>query len=133
MAEEFPADHKDKIIIEKVTVDDTGTRLLVMVQTSRKVEAFVFERNDPPSLFIQFMSSNVYSGADPLQVVGIDPLKEIRYGYRNFKDATTNREPADNVTCCWDKAGGARHRRISAMEPTRTATEMTLCICIFYS
>ena len=76
------------ILIEKVTVDEVGGRLLVLVQTSKPMESFIFERNDPPSLFIQFLSSPVVTSAPPIQVVGLDPLSEIRYGYANFYDAT---------------------------------------------
>lgn len=82
-----------EIVIEKISIDDAGNRLLILVQTSKDVNCFVFERRDPPSLFIQFMSSNVYASGDPIQVVGIDPLSEIRYGYASFHDATSaNRE-----------------------------------------
>lgn len=74
-------------LVEKVTVDDAGNRLLILIQTNRPVECFVFERRDPPSLFIQFLSSNVVSAAAPIQVVGIDPLAEVRYGYSSFQGA----------------------------------------------
>lgn len=75
------------IIIEKVEVDDSGTRLMVLIHASEKVNSFVFERSDPPSLFVQFLSSNVFASGEPVQVVGLDPLSEIRYGYRHFADA----------------------------------------------
>lgn len=75
------------VVIEKVTVDDVGNRLLVLMQASKPIKAFVFERNDPPSLFVQFMSTPVYTQSDPIQVVGIDPLIEIRYGYTRFNEA----------------------------------------------
>jgi outer membrane protein len=75
------------IVLERVTVDDAGNRLLVVLNTSRQVECFVFERREPPSLFIQFLSSQVVSGAAPIQVVGVDPLSEIRYGYTTFQGA----------------------------------------------
>jgi len=78
----------DAITIEKVSVDDAGNRLLVLIQTSKPVECFVFERRDPPSLFVQFIGSSVYAGGEPIQVVGIDPLSEIRYGYNSFHDAS---------------------------------------------
>lgn len=77
-------------IIEKVTVDDTGNRLLVLIQASKPIECFVFERRDPPSLFVQFMSTGVYASGEPVQVVGIDPLTEIRYGYANFQDIASS-------------------------------------------
>jgi|GEM_PF-1830075 len=77
------------VAIEKVTVDDAGNRLLVLIQTSQPIEIFVFERNDPPSLFVQFMSTRVVASEPPIQMVGIDPLAEIRYGYSNFYDATS--------------------------------------------
>jgi hypothetical protein len=80
----------DVAILEKVSVDDAGTRLLVLIQTSRPVESFVFERRDPPSLFIQFLSTGVLASGDPIQVVGNDPLAEIRYGYSKFQDATSD-------------------------------------------
>ena len=73
--------------VETVSVDDVGNRLLVLIQTARPVESFVFERKDPPSLFVQFLSSNVVASGAPIQVVGTDPLLEIRYGYRDFQDA----------------------------------------------
>ena len=78
----------DAVTIEKVSVDDAGNRLLVLIQTSKPVECFVFERRDPPSLFVQFIGSSVYAGGEPIQVVGIDPLSEIRYGYNSFHDAS---------------------------------------------
>jgi outer membrane protein TolC len=78
----------DAVTIEKVSVDDAGNRLLVLIQTSKPVECFVFERRDPPSLYIQFVGTQVYSGGDPIQVVGIDPLAEVRYGYASFNDAS---------------------------------------------
>jgi hypothetical protein len=31
----------------------------------------------------------VYASGDPIQVVGTDPLSEIRYGYASFHDATS--------------------------------------------
>jgi len=82
------------VYIDKVSVDDAGTRLLIIIQTSRPVECFVFERRDPASLYVQFMSTQpVYASGDPVQVVGNDPLAEIRYGYSSFHDATAaNRE-----------------------------------------
>lgn len=78
----------DAVVIEKVSVDDAGNRLLVLIQTSKPVECFVFERRDPPSLYIQFVGTQVYTGGEPIQVVGIDPLSEVRYGYSTFSDAT---------------------------------------------
>jgi outer membrane protein len=75
-------------ILEKFTIDDSGSRLLVLIQTSKPVECFVFERHNPPSLFVQFTSSGVFASGAPVQVVGEDPLAEIRYGYSSFKDAT---------------------------------------------
>lgn len=74
-------------ILEKVSVDDAGNRLLVLVQTSKPVECFVFERHDPPALFVQFLSTPVVASGIPVQVVGIDPLAEVRYGYSHFHDA----------------------------------------------
>lgn len=76
------------VTIDKVSVDDAGNRLLVLIQTSKPVECFVFERRDPPSLYVQFIGTTVYSGGEPIQVVGIDPLSEIRYGYTTFHDAS---------------------------------------------
>lgn len=77
------------ITIEKVSIDDAGTRLLVLIQTSRPVECFVFERRDPPSLYVQFIGTSVYASGEPIQVVGSDPLSEIRFGYANFTDASS--------------------------------------------
>ncbi|MBV9080306.1 MAG: hypothetical protein JO102_04210, partial [Elusimicrobia bacterium] len=76
------------VTIEKVSVDDAGNRLLVLIQTSKPVECFVFERHDPPSLYIQFIGTTVFAGGEPIQVVGIDPLAEVRYGYSSFHDAS---------------------------------------------
>jgi outer membrane protein TolC len=73
--------------IDKVSIDDAGNRLLVLIQMSKPVESFVFERRDPPSLFVQFIGTAVYASGGPIQVVGTDPLSEIRYGYSNFQDA----------------------------------------------
>lgn len=92
----------EKIVIEKVTVDDAGNRLLVLVQTSKPVQAFVFERKDPPALFVQFLSSNVYATQSPIQVVGTDPLLEIRYGYKDFKAATTATNEEENASAPLD-------------------------------
>jgi outer membrane protein TolC len=81
-------------VLEKVSVDDSGNNLLVLMQMSKPVESFVFERRDPPSLFVQFVGTAVYASGGPIQVVGIDPLSEIRYGYTNFQDAASaNRDP----------------------------------------
>ncbi len=80
--------------IEKVSIDDSGTQLLVLIHTSRPVQCFLFERQDPPSLFVQFLSTPVFASGTPIQVVGIDPLSEIRYGFSSFHDATTGaRDP----------------------------------------
>lgn len=76
-------------LLEKISIDDAGNRLLVLIQTSRPVQSFVFERRDPPSLFVQFIGSAVYASGEPIQVVGTDPLVEIRYGYSSFHDATS--------------------------------------------
>ncbi len=82
------------IYLDKVSIDDSGNRLLVLIQMSRPVESFVFERRDPPSLFVQFIGTAVYASGGPIQVVGTDPLSEIRYGYSNFQDAASaNRDP----------------------------------------
>lgn len=86
----------NRIVVEKVTVDDAGTRLLVLVQTSKPVQCFVFERKDPPTLYIQFLTTGVYASGAPIQVVGIDPLTEIRYGYSNFKDMAVTKEDQDH-------------------------------------
>lgn len=84
----------EPVFLEKVSVDDAGNRLLVLIQTSRPTECFVFERRDPPSLYVQFVGTNVFAGGDPIQVVGADPLSEIRYGYASFHDATSaNKNP----------------------------------------
>lgn len=86
----------DATVIERVTVDDVGNRLLVLIQASKALKAFVFERNDPPSLFIQFLSTPVYTSAPPIQVVGVEPLTEIRYGYTSFHDvASLDRKRGD--------------------------------------
>jgi len=79
-----------KVLLDKVEVDDSGTKLMVMIHTSQQVESFIFERRDPPSLFVQFMGTTVYAGGEPVQVVGIDPLAEIRYGYSQFQDAAVS-------------------------------------------
>ncbi|MCG3204175.1 MAG: hypothetical protein KCHDKBKB_00881 [Elusimicrobia bacterium] len=76
-------------VLEKVSIDDAGNRLLVLIQTSKPVQSFVFERKDPPSLFVQFIGTAVYASGDAIQVVGNDPLMEIRYGYSSFHDATS--------------------------------------------
>src|SRR5262249_25613586 len=86
----------EKIVLEKVTVDDSGNRLLVLVQTSKPVQCFVFERKDPPSLYIQFLTTGVYASGAPIQIVGIDPLTEIRYGYSNFKDMNVTKEDQEH-------------------------------------
>jgi len=80
------------VILEKVTVDDAWTKLLVLIQTSKPVECFVFERRDPPSLFVQFLGSSTYASGSPIQIVGTDPLAEIRYGYSNFEDAASAKD-----------------------------------------
>lgn len=77
------------VTLDKVSIDDVGNRLLVLVQTSRPVEFFVFERKDPPALFVQFIGTAVYASGEPIQVVGTDPLSEIRYGFTSFHDATS--------------------------------------------
>jgi len=82
--------------LEKVSVDDAGTRLLIMLHFSKAVECFLFERHDPPSLFVQFMSTPVYASGSPIQVVGIDPLAEVRYGYTSFTDATSTDRGGNN-------------------------------------
>ncbi len=76
-------------ILEKVSIDDAGNRLLVLIQTNKPVQCFVFEKKDPPALFVQFVDTAVYASGDPIQVVGTDPLSEIRYGYASFHDATS--------------------------------------------
>ncbi len=81
--------HAGPPVLEKVSVDDAGNRLLVLIQTSKPVQAFVFERRDPPSLFVQFVGTSVVASGEPIQVVGADPLSEIRYGYSSFNDATS--------------------------------------------
>lgn len=78
----------DPAIIEKVSIDDSGTQLIVLIHTSKPVQCFLFERQDPPALFVQFLSTPVYASGAPIQVVGIDPLSEIRYGFSSFNDAT---------------------------------------------
>ncbi len=82
-------------VLEKVSIDDAGNRLLVLIQTSKPVQAFVFERRDPPSLFVQFTDTAVFASGDPIQVVGSDPLAEIRYGYASFTDATVANRDRD--------------------------------------
>jgi outer membrane protein len=77
------------ITLDKVSVENMGTQLLVLIQTSKPVQCFIFERRDPPSLYIQFIGSTVYAGGDPIQVVGTDPLSEIRYGFTSFHDAAS--------------------------------------------
>lgn len=77
----------EPIVLERVSIDDAGTRLLVLIQTSKPVECFVFERRDPPSLYVQFIGATVHASGEPIQVVGSDPLSEIRFGYSNFHDA----------------------------------------------
>ncbi|MCB4757086.1 MAG: TolC family protein [Elusimicrobia bacterium] len=74
-------------ILEKVSVDDTGTRLMILMHFSKQVDCFLFERHDPPSIFVQFLSTPVFTAGPPIQVVGIDPLSEVRYGYASFQDA----------------------------------------------
>jgi len=54
--------------LEKVSVDDSGNRLLVLIQTSKPVRCFVFEKKNPPSLFVQFTDTAVYASGDPIQV-----------------------------------------------------------------
>lgn len=81
-------------VVEKVSIDDSGTQLLVLIHTSKPVQCFLFERQDPPSLFVQFLSTPVFAAGTPIQVVGIDPLSEIRYGFSSFNDATSGaRDP----------------------------------------
>jgi outer membrane protein len=84
----------DSVTLDKVSIDDSGNKLLVLIQMSRPVESFVFERRNPPSLFVQFIGTTVFASGGPIQVVGTDPLSEIRYGYANFQDAASaNHDP----------------------------------------
>ncbi len=81
-------------VIEKVSIDDSGNQLIVLIHTSQPVQCFLFERQDPPSLFVQFLSTPVFASGTPIQVVGIDPLSEVRYGFSSFHDATSGaRDP----------------------------------------
>ncbi len=79
--------------VEKISIDDTGTRLLVMIHLSKPTDCFIFERRDPPSLFVQFITTPVFASGHPVEAVGLDPLSEIRYGYSTFNDASA---AADN-------------------------------------
>ncbi|MFN0118325.1 MAG: hypothetical protein ACKVQC_08575, partial [Elusimicrobiota bacterium] len=54
LLENYGLSESSQPVLEKVSIDDSGNRLLILIQVSKPVECFVFERRDPPSLFIQF-------------------------------------------------------------------------------
>jgi len=79
------------VVLEKVTIDDSGSRLLVLLQTSKPWNALFLS-----GAIRRLCSFNFKFASDRGRLAhsggGIDPLTEIRYGYSSFPGTTAGME-----------------------------------------
>jgi outer membrane protein TolC len=71
----------DQVHLQKITVKERDNGVKVYIALSAPTPFFSFFQKNPPSVFVQFLSSAVTASGGPVDNVGLGPIDQVAYGY----------------------------------------------------